>query len=197
MKKAIIIFLFMMFGLPGYTQVTAGVWDAKTATYTNKQHKISWTLMEGLNWIGRPITSKGTLLKVKSEELNTLITLNAEPIQQTSNDSFDVWNEIGMYESEDYVKLSRAEAKRLGLELKSHKAIRSQLCGRHANKVTIDMSKYFPEYKKNGHSITYIYQVASDKYIYSLQVWGILVSEDQLADYEKFANLIMNGFSFN
>ena len=193
MKKILVTILLTFCSLYCFAQVSSGTWDDETATYTNKHHKLSWTIWEGMDWIGRPITNKNTLLKVKNEDINTLITLNAEPI--INNKNFDIWYNLDMYSSTEAIRLSKEEAKRLGMELKSQKATRTQICGRHANKVIIDMAHYLSLFDTYTHSVTYIYQVATDRYIYTLQLWGMTINEKDLKNFDTIVNMIVNKFN--
>ena len=52
------------------------------------------------------------------------------------------------------------------------KPIRSQLCGKHAIKIKIDMTKYHPQYDVTVHSVEYKYQVVSGNYLFTLAVMG-------------------------
>ena len=56
-------------------------------------HKITWKLIEDLNWIERPFLTDGILFKMRNDDTHVLVKIGAtetEPIDQ------DVWDEVSM-----------------------------------------------------------------------------------------------------
>ena len=77
------------------------------------------------------------------------------------------------------------------------KAVKSQLCGIHANKLTTHYSKYLSEYQQTIHRVDYTYQVAVNNYMYTLSVTALLLTGDELEDFERVATKIFNGFQIS
>lgn len=75
------------------------------------------------------------------------------------------------------------------------KPIRSQLCGKHAIKIKIDMTKYHPQYDVTVHSVEYKYQVVSGNYLFTLAVMGLSVPEAELEAFDEVAKMIFEGVS--
>ena len=114
MRNIFLVILLLLYSLPSICQTSSGTWDDKTATYTNRAHKLSWTLIEDLKWDGRPILANSTLLKVRNEDTYILVKLGA-----TYNDGpeQDAWAAMSFYESPEYKKIIDATAKSEGMKV--------------------------------------------------------------------------------
>ena len=150
MKKICILILLTILTIPSLCQTSSGKWDAKTATYTNNAHKISWKLIEGLKWDGRPILTNSTLFKVRNDDTYILVKLGAVHYDGPEQDA---WEAMSYYESDEYKKIIEATAKAEGMKVVDSKAIKSQLCGVHANKLTTHYSRFYPEYQETIHRV--------------------------------------------
>lgn len=194
MRNLFLVILFILYSIPSFCQTSSGTWDDKTATYTNRAHKLSWKLIEDLKWDGRPILANSTLLKVRNEDTYILVKLGA-----TYNDGpeQDAWEAMSFYESSEYKKIIDATAKSEGMKVVESKAIKSQLCGIHANKLTTHYSKYLSEYQQTIHRVDYTYQVAVNNYMYTLSVTALVLTGDELKDFERVATRIFNGFQIS
>ena len=155
MKRLSVIFSILFASIVGFAQTTSGVWNEKIATYTNTKHKITWKLIEELEWKARPILSNSTLLKVRNDDTQILVSID---VQDDDKSAKDIWELLSIYNSKEYLAFPKAEAARNGMELQYVKPMKSQLCGLHANKVKTDMTKHYPEYKLTMHSVKYMYQ---------------------------------------
>jgi hypothetical protein len=155
------------------------------------KHGITWTLIEGLDWIGRPILTESTLLKVRDDDTHILVTLGAK---RTNGDEIDIWDYLSMYSTKQYLDIAKAEAKRNDMVFQYFKPVKSQLCGQHAIKVKSDMTKYYSEYKTTIHTVKYLYQIISGGYVYTLEILGLSVREDELAEFDRIVTRIVNGF---
>ena len=100
MKKVITSALLALVSLFVFSQTSAGLWHSRTATYTNSTHKISWQLIEDLEWIGRPILSGSTLLKVRNDDTQILIKLGANKEVGLKG---DVWDLVSEKEHQAYL----------------------------------------------------------------------------------------------
>ncbi len=194
MKKIIVTLLAIFCVTIAYSQTSSGTWNNKTATYTNASYGITWTLIEGLDWIGRPILTESTLLKVRNDDTHIMVSLGA---QQYNDDGGDIWDYLSFYTQKDYLDMAKAEAKRNDMVFQYVKPVKSQLCGRHANKIKTDMTKYYPEQNLTIHAVNYQYQVSKGGYIYTLGIYGLSVREDELAEFDSIVANIVNGFKFN
>lgn len=194
MKRTFVFIVFVAFSLATFAQTSSGVWNSKTATYTNTTHKISWQLIEDAEWVGRPILEESTLLKVRNDETQILVKLGAT---KTKPSDEDVWDYIQMFESPEFEELPKQQAAYFGMEYLGTKAIKSQLCGIHAVKTRTDMKKYYPEYKQTVHSIEISYSLYRNGYTYTVTVTALSVLEEEISDFERIATLIFNGFKIN
>lgn len=77
MKRTILVFILTFIICEAFSQTSSGVWNSRTATYSNAEHKITWQLMDNTEWIGRPILEESTLFKVRNDELQVLVQLGA------------------------------------------------------------------------------------------------------------------------
>jgi len=166
MRKTFVFIVFVAFSLATFAQTSSGVWNSKTATYTNTTHKITWQLIEDAEWVGRPILEESTLLKVRNDETQILVKLGATKTKPSDD---DVWDYIQMFESPEFQELTKQQAAYFGMEYLGTKAVKSQLCGIHAVKTCTDMKKYYPEYKQTVHSIEISYSLYRNGYITQLQ----------------------------
>lgn len=194
MKRLFTIYLVLFCSIVGIAQTTSGAWNEKTAIYTNTNHKITWKLIEELEWKGRPILTNSTLFRVRNDDTQILVSLG---IQDADKSTKDIWDMLPAYNSKELLAFPKAEATRNGMELQYVRPMKSQLCGLHANKVKTDMTKYSPEYKLTMHSVKYMYQFIYSDYLYTLTVWGLSVWEDELEDFDYLATKIMNGFKID
>lgn len=122
MKKFFLVILLAFGAISSFGQVSSGTWDDKTATYTNKAHKLSWKLIDELKWDGRPILTNSTLLKVRNEDTYILVKLGATHYNGPEQDA---WEVMSFYESPDYKKMIDATAKSEGMKVVDSKAIKS------------------------------------------------------------------------
>jgi len=183
--------VFVAISIVGLSQTSSGIWNSKTATYTNTVHKITWQLIEDLEWVRRPILEGSTLLKVRNDDTKILIKLGAT---KTESSDEDVWDYIQMFESPEFVKPQKQLAAHNGMEYIGTKAVKSQLCGIHAVKTRADMKKHFPEYEQTVHSIEITYSLYRNSYIYTVTVTALSVLEEEIPDFDKIATMIFNGF---
>jgi len=191
MKRVILVFILTFILGEAFSQTSSGVWNSKTATYSNSVHKITWQLIEEAEWIGRPILEESTLFKVRNDEMQILVQLGATKTVPADD---DIWDYVSMFESEDITKSKKQLAAYYGMEYVGTKAIKSQLCGIHAVKVKTDMKKYYPEYNETVHSIELSYSLYRNGYIYIVTVTALSVLEKEISDFERIATLIFNGF---
>ena len=187
MRHIYLIILLTFWAIPSLGQTSSGTWDDKTATYTNKAHKLSWKLIDELKWDGRPILTSTTLLKVRNDDTYILVRLGATHYDGPEQDA---WEVMSFYESPDYKKMIDATARSEGMKVVDSKAIKSQLCGIHANKL-------ITHYQETIHRVDYTYQVAVNNYTYTLSVTALMLTIDELKDFEKVATKIFNGFQIN
>ena len=75
MKRIILILTTLLVCVCAYSQTSSGSWNSRTATYSNSAHKITWKLIEEWTWVGRPIFTEGTLLKVRNDDTHILVSL--------------------------------------------------------------------------------------------------------------------------
>lgn len=192
MKKTFVFIVFVAFSLATFAQTSSGVWNSKTATYTNTTHKITWQLIEDAEWVGRPILDESTLLKVRNDETQILVKLGATATEPTD---VDAWDYVQMFESPEFVNPQKQLAAYNGMEYVGTKAIKSQLCGIHAVKTRTDMKKYYPEYKQTVHSIELSYSLYRNGYIYTVTVTALSVLEEEIEIFDRIATELFNGFS--
>ena len=191
MRKAFVFIVFVAFSLATFAQTSSGVWNSKTATYTNTTHKITWHLIEDAEWVDRPIIGEGTLLKVRNDDTQILVKLSATKADPGDEDA---WNSISMYESPEFQEIPKQQAAYFGMEYLGTKAIKSQLCGIHAVKTRADMKKYYPEYKQTVHSIEISYSLYRNGYIYTVTVTALSVLEEEVEIFDRIATELFNGF---
>lgn len=194
MKKTFVFIVFVAFSLATFAQTSSGIWNGKTATYTNTTHKITWQLIEEAEWVGRPIIGEGVLLKVRNDDTHILVKLCATKANPGDEDA---WDSISMYESPEFQEIPKQQAAYFGMEYVGTKAVKSQLCGIHAVKTRTDMKKYYPEYKQTVHSIDISYFLIRNGYIYSVGVTAISVLEEEIEIFDRIATELFNGFKIN
>ena len=192
MKKIIISILILCWGVAAFSQVKSGTWNNATATYSNAKYGVTWTLIDGLEWVGRPILSDDTLLKVRNDDSHILVTLGAVLVDAKG---VDIWDFVSQYNTEEFIAAARELAKHNGMTLQYVKPIRSQLCGKHAVKIKTDMTKYHPEYDVTVHSVEYKYQVVSGNAFLTLTVTGLSVLESELEDFDLIVKILFDGVS--
>lgn len=154
MQKTFLAVLLLFIPFLSYSQTSSGVWNSTTATYTNSVHKITWKLIEDLSWIERPFLTDGILFKMRNDDTHVLVKIGAtktEPIDQ------DIWDEVSMFESDEFTKPEKQLAAYNGMEYIGTKAVKSQICGIYAVKTRTDMKRYYPEYNQTVHSIEITY----------------------------------------
>ena len=191
MKRIIIVILLIFVSTTAFSQTSSGVWNSKTATYTNSAHGINWQLIEDVDWVGRPILENSTLFKVRNDDTQILVKLGAT---KTKPSDEDVWDYVSMFESTEFTEPQRQLAAQKGMKYVGTKADKSQLCGIHAVKIRTDMKKYYPEYKQTVHSIEITYSFYRSGYIYNVSVTSLSVLEEEIADFDRIATIIFNGF---
>ena len=191
MKRIVLVFFLTFILGEAFSQTSSGVWNGKTATYSNSVHKITWHLIEEAEWIGRPILEESTLFKVRNDEMQILVQLGATKTVPADD---DVWDYVSMFESEDITKSKKQLATYYGMEYVGTKAIKSQLCGIHAVKVKTDMKKYYSEYNETVHSIEITYSLYRNGYIYTITVTALSILEEEISDFDRLATMIFNGF---
>lgn len=191
MKRTFVFIVIVAFSLATFAQTSSGVWNSKTATYTNTTHKITWQLIEDAEWVGRPILGEGTLLKVRNDDTQILVKLSA--IKADPGDE-DAWDYIQMYESPEFEEFPKQQAAYFGMEYLGTKAVKSQLCGIHAVKTRTDMKKYYPEYNQTVHSIEISYSLCRNGYIYTVTVTALSVIEEEIEIFDRIATELFKGF---
>lgn len=194
MKRSILSLLATIISIIANGQAVSGTWDAKTATYINKSHHIVWHIMEDIDWVARPVLSNTTLFKAKDEESGIMVTLGCH---RNNTPGSDVWDMLPEYDKKEFVDMLKAQAKEMGLTYKSKKTSRSQICGKHATKITTDMTQYHPQYNVTTHAMNTIYQVANGEYIYTLNILATTLREEDVPLFDKIVASLIKGFSFN
>ena len=192
MKKAILAIVAIFVSISAFPQVSSGTWNSKTATYTNTTHKITWQLFKDWTWVGRPILTDDTLLKVRNDDTHILVSLSA------SNDKIaetDPWDYISMFESPEYTQPKKLLAKQNGMTYTGTKAFKSQICGIHAVKTRSDMKRYYPEHQATVHSIEILYMFYLHDKVYTVTVTALSVLEDEIGEFDRIATELFNGFS--
>ncbi len=192
MKKCLSILAICLFASLAYAQTSSGSWNSRTATYTNTAHGITWKLIDEWTWVGRPILTESTLLKVRNDDTNILIKLGATKGDEGDTDA---WDYISMFQSKQYLDMVRAQAKQNDMMFVSSKAVKSQLCGIHAVKTRTDMKKYYPEHKATVHGIEIMYNLYRRGNLYSVTVTALSVLEEDISEFDKIATELFNGFT--
>ena len=192
MKKVILATLLAMVSLYVFSQTNSGLWNSSTATYTNSAHKITWQLIEDLDWIGRPILSGSTLLKVRNDDTHILVKLGANKEVGLKGDA---WDYVSEKEPPQLEKLHKQQAQQNGMTYLGAKSVRSQLCGIHAIKQRIDMKKDYPEHGQTVHCVEIAYIFYKGDYIYTVSVTALSVLEEEIDLFERVATQIINRFS--
>lgn len=192
MKKIVFCFVTLFFSALLLAQTSSGTWNSATATYTNSKHNLSWKLLDELTWVGRPILTESTLLKVRNDDTHILIKLGATYYDGPEGDA---WNNMSIFNSKEYQDMVKAEAKRNGMTFKGITATKSQLCGIHAGKVKSDMTKYYPEQNATVHTVEYTYTLCKHNYVYTVTVTALSVLEEELSDFDRIATILFNGFN--
>lgn len=192
MKKVFLATLLAMVSLFAFSQTSSGLWNSSTATYTNSAHKITWHLIEDLDWIGRPILSGSTLLKVRNDDTHILVKLGANKEVGIKG---DVWDYVSEKEPPQLEKMHKQQAQQNGMTYLGAKSVRSQLCGNHAIKKRIDMKKDYSEHGQTVHCIEIEYLFYKGDYIYTVSVMALSVLEEEVDLFERVATQLFNGFS--
>ena len=192
MKRIILIITSAVISLTVLAQTSSGTWNSRTATYTNTTHKITWQLDDELSWVGRPILTESTLLKVRNDDTHILVKLGAS---REDGIRGDIWNHTSDFESSQIKDLHRLQAKQNGMTYLGTKATKSQLCGIHAVKTRVDMKKYYPEYDQTVHSIEITYSLYKGNYLYTVSVTALSVLEEEIDLFDRIATQLFNGFS--
>lgn len=194
MKKGIITSLLATFSLFAFSQTSSGLWNSSTAKYTNSDHKITWQLIEGLGWIGRPILSGSTLLKVRNDDTRILVKLGANKEVGLKG---DIWDHVSEFESPLLDEMYKLQAQQNGMTYLGVKSMRSLLCGNHAIRMRIDMKKDYPEYRQTVHCVEIQYMFYKGNYLYSVSVVALSALEEEIGLFEKLAAQLFNGFNIN
>lgn len=191
MKRVFLATLLATVSLFAFSQTNSGLWNSSKATYTNSAHKITWQLIEELDWVGRPILGEDTFFKVRNDDTQILVTLSAV---KTEPGDVDAWDYISIFESEEFEEMPKQQAAYFGMEYLGTKVIKSQLCGIHAIKTRTDMKKYYPEHKQTVHSVGISYRLYKNGYVYTVNVTAISVLEEEIGEFDRIATMIFNGF---
>lgn len=192
MKKVIISALLAFLSLSTFSQTSSGTWNSRTATYTNTVHGITWNLIEDWTWIGRPILTNGTLLKVRNDDTHILVSLAVHKEDKVIS---DVWDYVSEFESPAVIQLKKMTAKQNDMTFIGTKATKSQLCGFHAVKTRTDMKKYYPEHNATVHGIEIMYNLYNQGYTYTATVTALSVLEEEIDVFDRIAIELFNGFS--
>lgn len=193
MKKTLLSIVFVAISFTVFSQTSSGVWDSRTATYFNSEHKITWRLIDDLEWVERPILVESTLLKVRNYDTELLVSLGADKYNSSGMvDSWDYLSEIEFQQKELFKQLSEQS----GLEYVKTEATKSQLCGLHAIKIRSDSRAYNPESGQIIHYIEITYGLFRRGYIYTMSV-AVFVLEEEIADFDRIATMIFNGFKIS
>ena len=191
MKRIILVVLLLFMPFITFSQTSSGEWNSTTATYTNSSHRITWKLIEDLEWVSRPILTENIIFKVRNDDTQILVKISATKTKLSDD---DIWEHVSMFESDEFTEPGKQLASYYGMEYIGAKAVKSQLCGIHAVKVRTDMKKYYPEYNQTVHSIEISYTLYRNGYIYTISVTSISVLEEEIADFDRLATMIFNGF---
>ena len=191
MKNFLLTFLLIAISLSAYSQTSSGVWNNSTATYTNKAHNITWKLIEELDWIGRPLLSGSTLLKLRNDDTHILIKLSANKKVGLKG---DVWDLVSDKENPQLEKMHKQQAQQNGMTYLGTKSSKSQLCGNHAIKKRIDMKRDYPKQGQTVHIIEIEYLFYKNNYIYIVSVMALSVLEEEIELFDKVAIQLFNGF---
>lgn len=191
MRYSFTTIMALFLSVMAIAQTSSGSWNAKTATYTNAKYGITWTLIEELEWVGRPILTDDTLLKVRNDDTHILVTL---AIGQDEVKEGDPWDYVAEYESPQMIQLKKLQAAQKGMSFIETKAVKSQLCGYHAIKIRTDMKKYYPEYEQTVHSIEIMYQLLRNGRMYTITVTALSVLEEEIDVFDRLAIQLFNGF---
>lgn len=192
MKKFIITFTALLLSLMAYAQTSSGTWNSRTATYSNSTYKITWKLIDDWTWVGRPILTESTLLKVRNDDTHILVSLGVNKEDAVVE---DIWEHVSDFEAPAVVELKKLTAKQNGMTFLGTKAVKSQLCGIHAVKTRTDMKKYYPEYKQTVHGIEIMYNLYKQGNLYTVTVTALSVLEEEIPDFDRIATELFNGFS--
>lgn len=191
MKKTILIQLLAIIPLFAFSQTSSGTWNSRTATYTNTTHNITWQLIDELTWVGRPILTDGTLLKVRNDDTHILVSL---AVHKEDGVVSDIWDHISDFESPEVVQLKKMTAKQNNMTFLGTKAVKSQLCGLHAVKTRTDMKRYYPEHNATVHGIEIMYNIYKRGFLYTVTVTALSVLEEEIDGFDRIAIELFNGF---
>ena len=194
MKKVFLAIMLATNSLLASSQVSSGSWDRSKATYTNSTHKITWQLIEDLDWIGCPILTESTLLKVRNDDTQIMVKLGANKEVGLKG---DIWDFVSEKETPQLERMYKQQALRNGMTYLGSKSVRSQLCGHHAIKKRIDMKKDYPEYDQTVNCIEIQYAFYKGDYIYTACVMALSVLEEEIDIFESVATQLFKGFSIN
>ena len=194
MKKYFLATLFIISSLSALSQTSSGVWNSKTATYTNSEHHISWKLIEEADWVGRPILVESTLFKVRNDDSHILITLSADKIPGLEG---DIWDHISAFNSPEIEDNYKNLAKQNGMNYMGLKAEKSELSGFHAIRTIMFMEKYHPENQQTVNSIEVKYTFYKGDYMYNVTVSALSLLEEDIDLYDTIFSVLFDGFKIN
>lgn len=186
MKRIITLFLFLNLVTILFAQ-TKGNWNSRTCVYTNVNHQITWKLIDEFSWIERPIIANSTLLKMRCDDLNTLVTVTA-----TKSEDGDPWTMASLAE-ETYLKTYKSEAIRTGMTFLSAKTSKCYFVGLHALKSRSEMKKKYPN--QTVYSIHEGYQFYKKGYIYNVDVTVLSILEEEKDFFDIIASELFKNFS--
>jgi hypothetical protein len=180
--------LSLIFILASYLYAQSnGVWNSRTCTYTNAKHQTTWKLFDDFSWVERPILANSTLLKVRCDDLNVLVT-----IQANKGVVSDQWEWVS-FVGEEYKKVQKSEANRTGMILQNAKTERCYFCDMHALKSRSEMKKNYPN--QVVYSIHESYQIVKRGYLYTLNVTILSILEEEKELFDEISSELFKGFS--
>ncbi len=193
MKKIFLSLLFVLSVFSLAAQTSSGIWNSRTATYSNDRYGVKWTLLEDVSWIGRPILTESTLFKVRNDDTQIMVSLG---VRKADRPNYEIWDDLSVYTSDEMMAILQAGAKKDNMVLKSVQPVRSQIRGYHANKVRVEKTKYYREYDTIVYAISYTYDVAKDGYIYAIAINGLAMLKEEIPDFDRIVAVLLDGFNF-
>lgn len=191
-KKVTILTVLLISFLNVIAQTNSGIWNSKTATYTNEKYHVKWSLPNELTWIGRPIIVENTKFKVRNDDTNILVSLNIFSNSGPICDILEYENEI----KEGIISKAKMTAGMHDMQYRWAKCDRKKIRGINALRTIFDISKYYPETNSTFHSIEYSYHIIYKNFVYSINVLAISINETDIKDFYPIAEYIIDGFNF-
>ena len=185
------LFVLSVFSLTA--QTSSGIWNSRTATYSNDRYGVKWTLIDEVSWVGRPILTESTLFKVRNDDTQIMVSLG---VRKADSPHYEIWDDLSVYTSDEIMSILRAGAKKDNMVLKSVQPVRSHVRGYHANKVRVEKTKYYSEYNTTVYAISYTYDVAKDGYIYAIAINGLSMLKEDISEFDRIVTVLLDGFNF-